>query len=305
MVHGALAAALLLAAAPPPGAPPAGAEEALRARLDAGLPARAAGPERAAWATGLLLGAPYRTSPLGEGSGPDPDPRFRLDAFDCVTLVETALALGAARSTDEAASLLDGIRYSGAPGWATRNHYVESQWIPALVEGGWLVPATTAVAAALVRPATKSLDDAAWARAERAGHALPDLPPERRPRGTFSLDVVPLARVPEIAARIPHGTVLLVVRADRDDRPTRVTHMGLMVVGADGVRRVRHASDVPGVLRVRDEPLSAFLERAARRRWKVEGVSLFTILPPSARAGAPQKANTSSPPASTAAPATP
>ncbi len=306
MVTGRAAALLLLAAAGPageqvPDPPPSPATMAIGTRLDAGLAGHPRGAERAAWAAGLLRGQPYRTSPLGEGAGRDPDPRFRLDAFDCVTLVETALALGASTSTEEAAARLDGIRYAGAPSWEARLHYVESQWLPALVAGGWLEPVTAAVAGARARPATKVLDAATWARAERAGRVVPGLPPERLPLGTFALDVVPLAQVPEIADRIPHGTVLLVVREDRPDRPSRVTHMGLVVAAPDGRRRVRHASDVPGVLRVRDEPLAAFLARAARRRWTVTGVSLYAPGAP----GADQKAKAITPPASTAAPATP
>src|SRR5512147_642920 len=99
--------------------------------LDAGLAARAAGAPRAVWASGLLVGAPYRVSPLGEGSGIDRDPRFRLDAFDCQTLVETAIALGNARSVAEARVLLDDLRYEGPPDFQHRNHYVEAQWLTA------------------------------------------------------------------------------------------------------------------------------------------------------------------------------
>lgn len=257
------------------------------AALDEGLAGRPPGADRAVWASALLAGAPYRLSPLGEGSGPDPDPRFRLDAFDCVTFVETALALGSAGSVAEAARLLDDVRYHGPPDFAHRSHYVEAQWLPSLVEKGWLAPATRRVAPELAVRAQKRLDPALWRAAERSGHLLPDLPPAMRPMGTFALDLVPLARAREIAARLEPGLVLLVVREDRPDRPYRVTHMGLVVTDARGRRYLRHASDVPGVLRVRDEPLDAFLARNARQQgWKVAGVSLWTIRDATARARA-------------------
>lgn len=264
------------------GALAAGAGASTAERLDAGLAGHAAGPERAVWGSGLVVGMPYRTSPLGEGPGGslDADPRFRLDAFDCVTLVETALALGRATSVAEAARLLDAIRYDGAPSWESRRHYVESQWVPALVAGGWLEPATARIAGDRARRTVKVLDDATWARAERAGRVIPGLPPERLPRGAFPLEAVPLAQVAGVAGRIPPGTVLVVVRADRPDRATRVTHMGIVVRGADGTPRLRHASDLPGVGRVTDEPLSAFLRRASAKRWPVAGVSLFSIRAP-------------------------
>jgi len=84
-----LALALALAAAPPPATP--GLEEAIEQAL-----ASPAGGPRASAATAPLLGVRYLLSPLGEGVGLDPDPRFRLDAFDCVTFVETALEIGRA-----------------------------------------------------------------------------------------------------------------------------------------------------------------------------------------------------------------
>jgi len=288
-VHLSLHAALALLAAAPAG-PPAAAAAAgtpaaeapaagapLEARLDAGLRGVPPGAARALWASSLLRGAPYRASPLGEGSGPDPDPRFRLDAFDCVTLVETAMALGAAGSVADAGALLDRIRYDGAPAWATRRHYAESQWLPGLVRDGWLEPlGPGALGVATVR-VEKRLDAAAWREAERAGRALPGLAPGVRPEGTFALEVVPLPSLLEAAPRMPEGTLLVVVREPRPSRPSLVTHMGLLVRAPGGGLALRHASDVPGVLRVRDEPLDAAVRRMARRSWKVVGVAAYRL----------------------------
>jgi hypothetical protein len=249
------------------------------AALDAGLAARAAGAGRAAWASGLLVGAPYRLSPLGEGGGPDADPRFRLDAFDCVTLVETAIALGNASRVEEAERLLDDVRYDGPADFTHRNHYVEAQWVPANLRKGWIADVTRELAGDRATVAAeKRLTPDGWKAAERSGHVLPDLPAASRPLGTFWLDVVPLDAVVALGPRIPEGAVLLVVRTDRPSRPYRVTHMGMVVVGPGGERLVRHASDVPGALRVRDEKLGAFVARLARQRgWPVVGVSLFAI----------------------------
>jgi len=268
-VHSALhVLGLLLAASP--GTP-------LEARLDAGLAEHPPGADRASFASALLVGAPYRLSPLGEGSGIDPDPRFRLDAFDCVTFVETAMALGSARTVAEAARLLDDVRYDGPTDYQHRNHYVESQWVPALVRKGWLEPVTRSIGGDGAVRTVKRLDTATWDLARRSGHVVSGLEPGNVPVGEFALDVLPLDRLGAIAPRIPDGTVLLVVREDRASRPSRVTHMGLVVERPDGSRAFRHASDVPGVERVRDEPLEAFARRAARQRWKIVGVSLYRM----------------------------
>jgi len=261
---------LLLAAAPPDGAP-------TRARLEEALPRYAAGAERASRASALLLGAPYRPSPLGEGSGFDPDPRFRLDAFDCVTFVETAIALGSARSVGEAERLLDDVRYDGPPAYRSRNHYVESQWIPSLEKKGWLEPVTRELAGERTVRVERHLDEAAWERAARSGHLLPGLTLDDVPKGDFALDLLPLELLPGLAPRIPDGTVLIVLREERPTRPSQVSHMGIVVRRPDGSRVLRHASDVPGVMRVRDEPLDDFSRRAAHHQWKIVGVSLYRI----------------------------
>jgi len=277
-----LAAALLLAAPP---VASAGAQADARQALDAGLAGRAAGAPRAVWGAGKLRGAAYRLSPLGEGAGRDPDPRFRLDRFDCVTFVETALALGGARSVAEAERLLDDVRYAGPPHWERRSHYVEAQWLPSLREKGWIDDATAAVAGERVRQVALHHTAESWRAAARSGRLLPGLAPEALPVGTFSVPVVPLGALPGVEGRVAEGTIVLVVREPRPGRPFVVTHMGIAVVDGSGRRLVRHAST--GARRVVDEPFARFAARQAReRRWPVAGLSFWAIRDNEARARA-------------------
>src|SRR5690606_38458746 len=90
--------------------------------------------ERVEAASAPFVGAPYRRSPLGEGEGIDPDARYREDAFDCLTLVETAIALAHRSDRAQAARILDDIRYAdgGPPSYERRLHLMEAQWIPDL-----------------------------------------------------------------------------------------------------------------------------------------------------------------------------
>ena len=259
---------LLLLAAPP--------------TLDEGLRDVPAGPQRAAWAAGRLLGVPYARSSLGEGAGVDPDPRFRLDRFDCVTLVETALALGASTRVADAPVLLDDIRYGGPVAFESRNHYVEAQWLPSLVAKGWIEDATPLVGGDRTRRVDEGYTAERWRRSQAAGRLVPGLPVEGLPVGTFPLSFVPLKDVRSVADRIPDGTIVLVVREARASRPYRVTHMGI-VTFAGGRQVVRHAS--PGKGRVVDEPLDAFLGRLRRfEGWPVSGLGFWTILDSSLRA---------------------
>lgn len=277
----ALALALAAPAAPPPATP------SPEAAIEAALSAPPGGP-RAAAASAPLLGVRYHLSPLGEGAGEDPDPRFRLDAFDCVTFVETAMALGSAASLDEARRALDDIRYRARVHVADRLHEVLSQWIPSNQEKGWIAPASRLAAGDAARVERVTYDAARWRRLAAAGQRLTGVPLDAAPIGTFEVEVVPVAALAAAAPRIPDGTVAFVVRAERDASLTRVSHAGLVVV-RDGRRLVRHASSSPGVMRVVEEPLARFVagqQRAMRR--PVVGLALFRVLDARARlAGLP------------------
>ncbi|MFT3913024.1 MAG: DUF1460 domain-containing protein [Anaeromyxobacteraceae bacterium] len=279
-----LAALLALAALAGPDVSPSGASlPAARPPPDAAI-ARAlatapAGAARAVAATAPLRGAPYALDALGEADDRDPDPRFRLDAFDCMTFVETAVALGNAASLEEARRLLDLVRYEGPPALASRRHEVLSQWIPQNVAAGWVRDVAAEVAPGAVVREEKVYSREAWALVRRAGRAIPGLPRARLPVGTFAVDVVPLDALAAAAPRIPAGTIAFVVRDDAPDRPSRVSHAGLVFEGPGGERWVRHATSTVGVARVIEEPLSRYVERnrKARPAWRVVGLALVQI----------------------------
>jgi hypothetical protein len=237
------------------------------------------GGKRAAAATRPLLGAPYLPSALGEGGGRDADPRFRLDAFDCMTFVETAVALGSASTLAEAARALDDVRYSGPPSLAARNHEVLSQWIPSNVARGWIADVGATLAGGRARRERQAFTAASWAAVRAAGRAIPGLPRARLPIGVFELDVLAAEDVAAVAHAIPEGAIAFVVREDQPARATRVTHAGLVVRGARGDVRVRHATSSRGVGRVIEEPIARFLRREgrARPRWPLAGLAFFEV----------------------------
>jgi hypothetical protein len=268
--------ALALAAPPAAARPPA---ELLRALAEA-----PPGGARAAAATRPLLGARYLRSALGEGSGPAPGPRFRLDAFDCLSFVETAVALGSSGSLAEAERALDDVRYQGPPDLAARNHEVQAQWIPSNLARGWIAEAPEVAGERGLRLA-RDQTEASWAAAHRAGRAIAGLPRAREPLGHFETAAVAPGDLAEAAARIPEGAVVFVLRQDQPGRSTRVSHAGLVVLGPSGERRVRHATSTPGIYRVIEEPLLRFAVREARAfpRWPVAGYAFFALPDASAR----------------------
>lgn len=230
------------------------------------LAAVPAGPLRTERASELLLGSPYVLHPLGEGRGPDPKPRFRLDGFDCQTFVETALALGEARTPAQVRAALDDLRYAGAPSFETRNHYMMSQWVPSNLAKGYL-----GAPAEADQRAEKDVSLETW---QRRWPRNIELPVDRVPVGHFQLALTTLDTLERTAATIPSGTLMLIVREDRPSFPDRVTHLGFVVQRA-GHPFFRHASDV--FKRVVDEPIDHFIARNRRYGYRVSGVALLPV----------------------------
>ena len=85
-----------------------------------------------------FLGQPYQINPL-IGSAETPEVfTVSLDAFDCVTYIETILALSLTSSAAEFAGWLRKIRYEdGVIAWERRNHYLTG-WIRTNVRTGAL-----------------------------------------------------------------------------------------------------------------------------------------------------------------------
>ena len=246
--------------------------DAQRADLMAHLKTLPTLRERLVEATGRFVGAPYVLSPLGEGSGHDPDPLVRWDAVDCVTMIEQSIAL----STAEPATLVEALtalRYDGPPAWENRLHIMEAQWLPVNVKRGLLRDVTSEGGGEKTRKVKKVLSPASWN--ERGAVALA-LPEAKQPRGTFELDVIPSDLAAEALKKAPTGLVVVVVRADRASLVTRVSHVGVLVQTPKGPM-LRHASR--SFKRVVDEPLSRYLTRNLDfAQWTIEGLALFEPL---------------------------
>jgi hypothetical protein len=85
-----------------------------------------------------LLGRPYLVRPL-KGSLTEPEQLVtRVDGFDCVTYVETVLALGSAKTVDDFPEQLRRLRYAdGEVAYGARLHYT-TEWNKANLRRGFL-----------------------------------------------------------------------------------------------------------------------------------------------------------------------
>lgn len=224
--------------------------------------------------TRLFISRPYVLSPLGEGEGVDPDPRLRYDAFDCLTFVETAMALVAAPAFGDVERVLDDVRYGDVPSFVNRNHFVEAQWLPQNLRKGYLTEVTRDIGGERTRVAKKAFGPERWAARKQLA-SMP-LSSEDIPQGVFEVPFIPLDAARTLIDDMPAGTLLFVVREDFFSQPTRITHVGLVLDTAKG-KVLRHAAGKP-YNRVIDEPIAQFLGRNANyKKWPVSGVALYRV----------------------------
>lgn len=237
----ACAAAVWFAASASAAAAPVAAGEALDAEL-AVLAARP-GPERLVHWLKRLSYMPYRRDPLGDGADA---PYWAFDrGADCVTFVDTAVALTAAADAAQAEAWMRHLRYgNAAPSHGSRLHLPEVQWVPGLeragVIDGWFAA-----------PYMRVVHVNAGARGSAD---VPVAPPGALERGLRDA----MRRYPAVLA--------FVVAEPRSDRPFAVLHVGF-VVTVDGQPKFVHASRRRGKV-TWEAPVPGWRSwiRAARRR---------------------------------------
>jgi hypothetical protein len=216
------------------------AERADRARTDevAELLAHA-GRRRRLWSrlgriSQDLVGRPYLAFPLG--GGPTEAERLvsRLDAFDCVTYVETVLALAFSRRPEDFETQLARLRYEhGRIDWFARNHYM-SLWMERNAAAGRVAVLDGAGFETESRPRTLS----SLAGFPPIAYRLRHLPPTAAARFSWA-----------------DGDVLLFVSHRRE---LDFFHTGVLV--RDHGPLLRHASRSRAM--VVEEPLADFVARS-------------------------------------------
>ena len=226
--------------------------------------------ERMEAISSVLLGRPYVADPMGEGQGVDLDPVARYDAFDCLTFTEEVLALSLAGDPSHAAPIRAALRYDdGTVDYVKRRHFMELQWVPAVLRDGWLSDTTAEYGSVLHME--KAVDDATWSgwpARKRFHHTDAQLP-----SGTMSLDVLPLETAIQMADQIRPGSIILTVREDRAGVPIWTTHVGFVVHTEQGVR-MRHATKL-GSGGTKEHGLRWYLEHIRSYRWRVAGITIL------------------------------
>ena len=190
--------------------------------------------ERLEGISACLLGSPYLGNPLGGGPDAAESLVVRFDGFDCVTYVETVLALAQSRSAREFRGALRQMRYAGGHvAWRSRNHYM-LDWIGNNRRRG-IVKNITNGPRAVTRTRRLSL--------------IKELPAK-----TATFRVFPRRSLACVRRLAETGDVALFASTRRS---LDVFHMGFVVRRGGGVW-LRHASRAAG--RVIEQPLDEFLK---------------------------------------------
>lgn len=199
------------------------------------------------------IGQPYMLNLLGEYPFElhDTLPMFSIKESDCVVFAEHTYAMALSRSWEEFFWMLQRIRYKdGVIGVATRNHYTEVDWN---VNNNWLVTDMTAqVAGDDTLHYDLRIDRARFLRTRH--QTLRDIPLQAS-RETY----VSKERLASVLPQLREGDLVNVVSTR--DSAFWVSHVGLIVIGADGQRNFLNSAEPA----VREESFAAFFQRTAER----------------------------------------
>jgi hypothetical protein len=199
------------------------------------------------------IGQPYRLNLLGEFPYEVHDdlPMFSLDHSDCVVFAEHTYAMALSQSWEEFFWMLQRIRYrDGVIGVATRNHYTEMDWN---VANRWLVTDISAELAGTAGPSyAMTVDRARFLKTRH--HTERSIPVETSRQAYVAKD-----QVAAIASQLREGDFVNVISTR--DGEYWASHVGLVVLGADGQRHFLHSSEP----QVREESFESFIARAAAR----------------------------------------
>jgi hypothetical protein len=245
------------------GPPPLTEDDVALRSLAAALPADSPMPRLVAKVAERFVGRPYGEHLLDATE--TEDLVTRLDAFDCVTLVESSVAIartvaGRNPTMDAFRAELERVRYRGGTrdGYASRLHYF-SEWIADNERRGLVKDITLALggqrdARAINfmtshRKAYRKLgDDLAFGQIQAAEAAL-----NQRPRF-----VLPKAKLAGVLPMLQSGDIVAIAT---DIEGLDVVHTGLIYRKPDGSVHLLHAPEPGATVTVSSKPLVEYLQQ--------------------------------------------
>ena len=192
-------------------------------------------PGRIDLLAGEFLGRPYKPNPLIGSADTAEVFTASLDGFDCVTYIETVVALARACSVDDFVEWLRKVRYEqGRLQWNRRNHYM-TRWIRNNVRNGILERVSMPAVPTIIK--------------ERVLNVVPGLAPQRA-----HIKCVPKAAMPRVEKYLRSGDLIFFASTRKH---LDVFHAGIIVRDGEKIL-MRHASRSDGS--VVEQKLSEFLK---------------------------------------------
>ena len=256
-----------------------------------------------------FIGKPYQLGALGEGrlGRYDQFPLYRTDAFDCLTYVETVLAIALSPNLKAFKQTINHIRYQdGHVSYLTRLHFTELDWNKAHQRQHILKDITDTFRdeknQPVARTARATIDKPMWIQhlskaAIRLRQKNPTLQEARltalKQKGpqltttVVSLPYLPLTALFDadsqpnrtLFQQIPNGAIIEIIRPNWDLTETVGTHLNVSHIGFafwhQGILYFRNASSLKG--RVVDQPLIAYLAEA-RKNPTIKGINVQVII---------------------------
>jgi hypothetical protein len=228
--------------------------------------------------SGQFLGNKYGKSPLGEGTvdrrltkddisaNYDRDPLYRFDKFDCMTFVETVLALSVSNDFDSFKRNMNGIRYkSGEVSFLNRNHFMALDWIPN--NYNIVVDITSLISKYNPSELIKDIDKQKWFKKNHGFDVDYALQPAR-------ISYIPINKINYKA--IPSGSIINIVRPFTNVKKSIGTNLLIFHTGfairKNGELYFRHASSRKG--EIVDEELKEYLKQYR----KIDGVNVLRVI---------------------------
>ncbi|MDB5105198.1 MAG: dacB [Fibrobacteres bacterium] len=220
--------------------------------------------DRLKYFSGALEERPYFLGPTGEGrfGRIEATPLVDLDRFDCVTYIESSMALALSRKTRDVMPRILALRYrSDTLDYPTRNHYFVEDW---LKNNASLVRVVRFPGDSLMK---KPIDKIKFFSSKQ----LPA--PAANPVAEIAF--MPYAKAVEMMSNWTFGEKFLGVAFVTDIAGLDVTHTGFLVADGKNPPLLRNASQL--LHKVADMPFKEYLEG---RKGKCAGVLFFEFLPP-------------------------
>lgn len=257
-----------------------------------------------------FLDYPYLLGPLGEGDNArfDQSPLYRTDSFDCLTFVETTLALAFGNNTAQFKKCMRKIRYSeGRIDFICRNHFTDIDWNQNNQKQGYFKDITPLIVnknhESVFQIASALIDKPSWYQhftpkriklkqshpdeqikrlleLKKLGSLLPQIKAET-PYIPFSALFDNQGNVDVfLISQIPNAAIIEIVRPNWDLTQQIGTHLNISHLGfvfwINGQLIFRQASSEFN--RVTDIPLIDYLNKA-RSSPTIKGINIQIVVP--------------------------